>query len=137
MRAYQTKTKKLSGTDLSEVRRKAFEVYQKIKRKSKRQPYVRSAYFNKKKIFLSLFWEHLFSKESWKDRVRRLQFYPAAIELVEKSKFEPKSKQNPNKKNEILHRFTGVTKDREVFYVQIKENKSTGHKHLISVFPEQ
>lgn len=98
---------------------------------------MRSAYFNKSKIFLAIFWEHLFSKENWKDRVRRLRYFIAAVELLEKSRFEPRSKENPNKKGEILHRFTGITKDNVVFYVQVKENKNTGQKHLISVFPEQ
>ncbi|MEK9160243.1 MAG: hypothetical protein AAB383_05965 [Patescibacteria group bacterium] len=69
--------------------------------------------------------------------VRRLKYFTAAIELLERTRLEPKSKENPNKKGEILHRFTGITKDSEIFYVQVKENKNTGQKHLISVFPEQ
>lgn len=136
MKAYQTKTKKLSGTDFSEVYEKAFALYSQIKRKTKRRPYVRSAYFNKDKIFLELFWQHLFDKANWRDRARRLKYFPSALELIQKTKFEPTSKENPNKPNEILHRFAGLTKDKELFYVQIKVEKRNNKKWLMSVFPE-
>jgi hypothetical protein len=43
--------------------------------------------------------------------------------------------QNPNKTQEALHRFTGCTKDGEVFYVQIRANKKTNRKGFMSVFP--
>lgn len=62
MKAYQTKTAKLSGTDFHEVHKKAFAIYQKIAKKTKRRPYIRSAYFKKEKIFLTLFWPHLHEK---------------------------------------------------------------------------
>ena len=136
MRAYRTKSGKLPGTDFHEVRKSALEFFKTIKRKSKRIPYIRSAYFKKDKIFLSIFLQHLYEKEKWQDRIRRLRYFKAAIELIENTRFEPKSKENPNKKGEILHRFTGVTRDREVFYVQIKEEKTSSKKYLISFFPE-
>lgn len=135
MRIYQTKTKKLEGTDFHEVRKKAFNLYQDICRKTKRRAYVRSAYFKKEKIFLALFWQHLWDKQKWQDRMRRLKFFAAAIELIQHSHFEPKSKENPNKPNEILHRFAGSTKEKELFFIQIKEDKKTGQKYLISIFP--
>ncbi len=136
MRAYKTKSETLSGTDFHEVRKKAFDIYMGIKKRSKRTPYIRSAYFNKDKIFLTLFWHHLFEKK-WQDRMRRLRFYAAAMEVIRYSRFTPRSKENPNKPNEILHRFAGVTKDNELFYVQIKEDKRSRRKYLISIFPEQ
>ncbi len=135
MQAYKTKSGKLPGTNYREVRRKAFAIYQEIKRKSKRKPYIRSAYFKKDKIFLDLFWSHLFEKRNFADLMRRIKLYPCAIELIQKSKFEPTSKENPNKKSEILHRFTGQISDGTVFRVQIKEQKPTGKKWLISIFP--
>ena len=137
MKAYKTKVAKLKGTDFHEVRKKAFALYTQIKRRSKRRPYIRSTYFKKDKIFLALFWQHLFDKQKWQDRMRRLKYFEASIELIRHSKFEPKSKDNPNKADEILHRFTGITKENEVFYVQIKENKRNGQKHLISIFPDK
>lgn len=137
MKAYKVKSKKLPGTNFHEVRKKAFKLYQQIKSKTKRRAYIRSAYFKKDKIFLALFWQHLFDKQKWQDRMRRLKYFKVAIELIRHSKFEPKSKENPNKSGEILHRFTGITKDHDIFFVQIKENKCNGQKYLISIFPDQ
>ncbi|MEK7544854.1 MAG: hypothetical protein AAB551_01870 [Patescibacteria group bacterium] len=137
MKIYQAKSKKIAGTEFKEVRKKAFEICQEIKRRSKRRAYVRSSYFKKDKIFIDLFWEHLFDKQSWKDRVRRLKYFPAAIEPTRKSPFEPRSKENPNKKNEILHRFAGMTQEKDLFFVQIKEDKKSCQKFFISVFPAE
>jgi len=67
--------------------------------------------------------------------MRRLKFLPCAIELIRHSVFEPTSKENPNKSSEILHRFMGMTSEKEVFFVQIKEDKRSGKKWFISVFP--
>jgi len=135
MKIYQTKTNKFAGTDFKEVHEKANSFYQQIKRKTKRRPYVRSAYFKKDKIFLGLFWQHLFENKNWGDRIKRLKYFPCAIDLIRNSRFEPISKENPNKRSEILHRFAGSTKDKDLFFVQIKEDKQTGQKFLISVFP--
>ena len=91
---------------------------------------------NKEKIFLSLFWQHLGDKHH-KDRIRRIKYFPCAIEVICKSPFNPISKENREKKSEILHRFQGITKEKEKFYVQIKENKNNKQKYLISVFPNK
>lgn len=135
MQFYQTKTGKIAGTDFHEVRKKAFGIYLQIKKRSKRKPYVRSAYFNRDKIFLDIFWSHLFEKKHFADLMRRMKFYPCAIELIQQSKLEPTSKENPNKPSEILHRFGGMVTGREMFFVQIKEDKKSGKKWFISVFP--
>ncbi|MDP3244731.1 MAG: hypothetical protein Q8M83_03695 [bacterium] len=135
MQVYKTKVKKFSGSDFHEVHKKAFSFYVEIKKKSKRRAYLRSAYFSKDKIFLDLFWYHLFEKQNWRDRVRRMKYFGCAVELIKNSRFEPKSKENPNKLNEILHRFYGITADNELFCVQVKEDKKRGQKFLISVFP--
>ena len=135
MQVYKTKIKKFPGTEFREVHGPAFGLYTEIKKKTKRRAYVRSAYFNKDKIFLDLFWHHLFEKSNWRDRVRRMKYFACAIELIQKSRFEPKTKENPNKHGEILHRFYGTTAENELFYVQIKEDKKKNQKFLISVFP--
>lgn len=135
MKAYQTKSAKLSGTNFHEVKKKALGLYQQEKRRTKRKPYIRSAYFKKSKIFLDLFWGHLYEKKNFADLMRRMKFYPCALELIRHSILEPTSKENPNKKSEILHRFAGITTEKELFFVQIKENKRSGHRWLISVFP--
>jgi len=61
----------------------------------------------------------------------------AAVEVVQKSKNHPASIDNPHRKCEILHRFAGLTKDKELFYVQIKEEKKSGKKHFMSCFPAE
>src|SRR5690606_9949388 len=116
VKAYQTKAKKLPGTRYVEVRKKAFDLYTIIKKRSKRRAYIRSAYFNKEKIFLSLFWDHLADKHH-KDRTRRLKYFPCALELIRQTKFDPTSVENVDRKSEILHRFVGITAESEIFYV--------------------
>lgn len=137
MKAFKIKLKKFSGTNYSEVYQQAFPLYKTIKKRSRRKPYVRSAYFNKDKIFLELFWMHLWQNSNWRDRTRRLKYFVCAIGLIETSTYDPVSKQNINRSNEILHRFAGLTKDDELFYVQIKEDKKTDQKWLMSVFPPE
>ncbi|MFC1618038.1 hypothetical protein ACFL2B_02035 [Patescibacteria group bacterium] len=134
MQIYQTKTNRLSGTDYREVHKKARAVYQKIARQTKRRPYVRSAYFGKQKIFLTIFWPHIYEKKNWRDKVRRMRYLPCAFELIQKSRFQPISKVNQNRKIEILYRFFGKTGNGKIFFVQIKENRKTGKKWLMSVF---
>lgn len=133
---YQTKIKKLPGTNYSEVRKHALLLLNQIKRKTKRRPYIRSAYFNKQKIFFDYFWVHLFEK-NLKERVKRIKYFPCAIDLIRNSKIAPISKENIDNKNEILHRFIGKTKDKKMFFVQIKENKKNSKKYFMSCFPQK
>ena len=131
---YHTKVRKLAGTDYREIHSQALNIFKQIKSKTKRRPYVRSAYFKKQKIFFDYFWQHLWQK-SWKERTKRLKYFPCAIDLIQNSHQEPISKQSPNRKPEILHRFFGLIKDKELFIVQIKEDKKTDRKYLMSIFP--
>ena len=71
MQTYQTKTSKVSGSSFDEAYKKAFWLYKKIKKKTKRRPYIRSVYFNKQKIFLELFWNHLHEKLNHRDKLRK------------------------------------------------------------------
>jgi hypothetical protein len=135
MEAYRTKLRKLSGTHWHQVMKKAFGQYKIIKNKSKRRPYIRSAYFGKEKIFLGLFWSHLHEKTNIRDKIRRLKLYPCAMELLQNNKIKPTIKENPNCQNELLYRFVGMTPENELFIVQIKENRKNCQKWLISVFP--
>ncbi len=135
MKIYQTKIKKLSGSDYREVHSQAIELYKELKRKTKRRPYIRSIYFNKDKIFLETYWQHLYEKENFRDKIRRMKYFPCAVELIQKSRMEPTSKENPNKRTEILHRFAGATEEHELFFVQIREHKGAGEKWLMSIFP--
>lgn len=135
MKVYQTKVKKLTGTDQHEVYVKVRAIYKKLLGRTKRKPYVRSPYFNKQKVFLDYFWEHLYQKNPW-DRFRRLQYYACAIDLIKNSKIDPNSVQNPNRPTQVLHRFEGKTKEGDSFFVQITEDKRTNQKYFISVFPK-
>src|SRR3989338_8497723 len=115
MLIYKVKSRKLAGTRWSQVYKKAFSQYKEIRSKTKRRAYIRSAYFDKQKIFLELFWPHLHNKENLRDKTRRIKFFPCAIELLIDCRYEPTSRENPNRKGEILHRFSGITRDGEVF----------------------
>lgn len=134
MKTYKAHSQSLSGSNYAEIRKKANRIFHQLKSKTKRKPYIRSSYFKKEKIFLDLFWSHLYEKNYW-DQIRRMKFFPCAIELIQKSRFEPISKENPNNTSEILHRFAGISSESELFFVQIKENKASSKKSLISVFP--
>ena len=133
---FPVKSVKLTGSSDKEVIKKAQDYFKLIGRKSKRQPYVRSAYFDKQKIFFTYFWKHFYQKPP-AERRRRLQLLPCAIELIQKSRNEPESITNTSKITELFHRFTGVTKNKEIFFVQIKENRRTDRKEFMSVFPKK
>lgn len=136
---YQTKSNKLPGTSLKEVRKNALIVHKKISKSTRGKDYMRSAYFRKQKkqkIFMDYFWKHLYQK-SPKERFKRLKYFNAAIDLIKNSRNKPVSKPNPNRKSEVLHRFAGLTKDKELFFVQIKEDKKDGKRYFMSCFPPE
>lgn len=136
MKYYQVKVGKIPGTDLKEVFKRARKIYDSIVGNAKRRAHVRSKYFKKQKIFLGLFWHHIDDKLNRRDKIRRLKYFPCAIDLIINSNYGPNSiKENPHKSSEILYRFTGITKDQEIFHVQIKEDIRTREKFLISAFP--
>ena len=110
----------------------AMAVFDKIKKQSKRRPYIRSAYFKKEKIFLDYFREHIFQK-SVKERMKRLRYFRAACELIKDSRVGPVEKTESFEKKEILYRFSGLTAEKKLFYAQIKEDKK--RKYFMSCFP--
>ncbi len=133
---YQTKIKKLLGTSYGEVVKHAYFLFNQIKKRTKRRPYIRSVYFNKQKIFFDYFWDHLHQK-SPKERFKRLKYFEAAIEVIKSSRNAPSIRENPNKRNETLYRFAGLTRDKELFYAQIKEDKKHSRKYFMSCFPPE
>jgi len=133
---YLVKAPKITGRSYSDVVRKARRDYNSIAKRTNRNPYVRSPHFNKEKVFLNLFWQHVMQKHEG-DRKKRLRYFNCAIELLEKSRVAPITKRNPNGRNELVHRFTGKTSTGEIFYVQVKEEIGSGRKYFMSVFPEQ
>lgn len=135
MNIYKTNKNKLPGTSFSEVRKNADRIFDLIKSKTKRKPYIRSKYFKKEKVFLNIFWQHIFNKHE-KDKVRRLRFFECGVDLIRNSTFHPTTKDMPNNSADLYYRFYGITNNREKFIVQIKENKRSKRKDLISIFPE-
>lgn len=135
MKVFQSKYSSIPGTSYSESVKQARHEYHIIqKRTPRRQPYVRSKYFTKDKIFINEFWKHL-EQKSWGDRARRVKLFLCGIDLVRNNTYDPEFQQNPNKPQEVFYRFVGKTKEGELFYVQIKENKRTQRKDLMSIFP--
>jgi hypothetical protein len=133
LKIYITKTKRFAGTNQTAMYRHAHNIYKIIVSKSKRKPYIRSAYFNNEKVFLDYFWGHIHTK-NWNDRARRLAFYECALELIRYAKTQPTIEKNADT-SDILYRFIGKTKMGEQFAVQIKEDVSRNEKHFVSVFP--
>lgn len=131
---YLTKAQKIFGTSFKDVEHRARFEFNKIKSQSRRTPYVKSKYFNNEKIFITLFWSHLFEKHE-KERTKRLKFFICALDTVKNSKIVPTHFDNPLNKKETLYRFYGKTKNGEIFITQIKENKKSGKKYLMSCFP--
>ena len=126
----------MAGTSYDEVQAIARREHKKVIVLTKRQPYARSAYFNKSKVFLSLFWEHTMQKGR-KVRTERLKLYSAAIDLMRNSRYEPETIIEKNSPSVLLHRFYGVTKDSVEFCVQVKQNKRTGRLDFMSVFKRE
>ncbi len=134
MDSYKTKAAKLYGHTYKDISNQAQAIYKREKSRTKRKPYVRSAYFKKDKIFLELFWLHLWQK-NWRDRKRRVQFFGCALDLLRHSHIDPVSVQDPNHKSIMLHRFYGKVPSGELFIVQVKEDKKTNQKWFMSAFP--
>lgn len=132
---YQSQLGRLTGSNYYEIQQHALVLFHHIKHQTKRRPYIRSLYFNKQKVFFDYFWQHL-AQKSFKERKRRLQFFACAIDLMQHTNHAPVSFDNPMQLHEVLHRFSGRSKDQQIFYVQIKENKKTNQKYFMSVFPE-
>lgn len=136
MKKHRVKIAAYPGTDYKEVYPPARKLYNRIKAQTKRQPYIRAAYFSKEKVFIELFWVHL-NQKNQKERRKRLKYYACAIELLRTTKNRPATRNNPNKSVEYLHRFTGATVTGDIFYIQVKENRRTGRKDFMSVFPAE
>ena len=135
MQSYRSKYKALPGTSYSEIIANARREYHAIQRRTPRRiPYVRSIYFKKDKVFLSTFWEHLKQKHP-SERSNRLRFYLAALDLLRNTTATSESIIERNNPDVFLHRFAGRTSDGHYFYVQVKDNRRSGRKDFMSVFP--
>lgn len=133
---YKSKYGLLAGTDYEEVMHVARREHHLIQRRNpRRQPYVRSKYFNGDKVFINIFWNHLAQKRKG-EQMKRAKLLAAAIDLLRNTSIPPRTIFSKDNLNELLHRFTGQTRDGVIFYVQIKENKKSDRKDFMSVFPK-
>lgn len=135
MNVFQSKYGLITGSSYNEVAPLARKEHNTIKKMTRRQPYVRSTYFNKDKVFINLFWEHLAQKHRGQ-RTARLKYYSCAIDLIRHTRITPDPIFSYTDMNVILHKFSGKTIEGNAFYVQIKQNKRTGRKDFVSVFPK-
>lgn len=136
MQVYKSKYSKLPGTSYPEVVKRVRREYHAIQKKTpRRQPYIRSKYFTRDKVFINEFWNHLESK-SWADRLRRLKLFPCAIDLLMNTTVSPEVTQKAHRSGEVFYRFSGQTADGQFYYVQVRQN-SKGRKDFISVFPAE
>ncbi|MCK5123331.1 MAG: hypothetical protein KAQ87_04275 [Candidatus Pacebacteria bacterium] len=87
-------------------------------------------------MFFDYFWVHL-AQKNLREKIRRLRYFSCALDLIRNSRIAPVSMENTDNRNEMLHRFIGKTKDKEVFFVQIKESKRGDKKYLMSCFPKK
>jgi hypothetical protein len=85
---------------------------------------------------MTIFWDHLMQKHR-KERMKRLKLYKAAIDLLRNSTLAPDTIFSESEKDTMLHRFYGKTNDGIDFCVQVKENKRSGRKDFMSVFPRE
>ena len=132
---YRSKVSRLPGTSYGEVIAVARREYHVIqKRTPRRQPYIRSVYFKKDKIFINQYFEHLNQKHP-ADRLRRLRFFAAGIDAIRNCSIAPTATQNPSKADEVLYRYDVISKDGVRFAVQLRENKITKRKDFMSTFP--
>lgn len=97
MHVYKSKLDKVPGTSYKEVMMAVGREYHAIqKRTPRRQPYIRSRYFRKDKIFVNQYFEHLNQKNA-ADRLRRLKYFSPAIDVIRNCPVAPIALQSPGK----------------------------------------
>ncbi|MFH1670916.1 MAG: hypothetical protein ABIA92_05035 [Patescibacteria group bacterium] len=133
---YKCSKDPLRGTQLKVILPQARKIFRSLEKRTKRKPYIRSRYFNKDKIFFDYFWSDL-KKKIPSERARRLKLLPCALEVLRYSRHEPLTIDDMQDSHLLRHRFAGRTQNGLLFYVQVKQNKRTGTKQFLSVFPSR
>lgn len=136
IRAYQCKTKSLSGHRFVDIIPQARKLLRALQKQTKRRSYVRSTYFHKDKIFFDFFWQHMQGK-SVVDRARRLKYLSCALELLQKSRIDPITFMDENHPGVIKHEFRGNAPDGTIFSVIVQEDRKTNRKQLLTLYPAQ
>lgn len=131
MDVYKSKYSLLSGSRYDELIKSARREYTRIAHNTRRQPYLKSQYFGKSKVFVAMYWQHL-GQKSRVHRMKRLKVFSAAIDLIRHTTHAPITKIVND--DITYYRFLGQTSDGTFFYVQIKQDKK-GRKDFMSAFP--
>src|SRR5438552_1782982 len=87
-KAYRCQVAPFTDNRYADIMPQARSLFRALQKRTKRRPYIRSAYFKKDKIFFDYLWTHL-NQKSLPDRARRLRFLPCALELLQKSRHAP------------------------------------------------
>ncbi|MDR0980106.1 MAG: hypothetical protein LBM12_03090 [Candidatus Nomurabacteria bacterium] len=135
MKFYQSKCSLLPGTSYDEVLLLARAAYKQFSTKTRRTPYLNAKYkgYKTPKIFLDLFWTHIFQKKP-RERFERLKLYSCALDTLRNTQTPPEAQKSFDK-DIRLYRIYGVSRNGKKFCVQIKEELKTGRKYFMSVFP--
>ena len=133
MHYWKVKALPLRVRTYDQARKEVLEIFKELKGKSKRKLSIKSRYFNKDKVFLDFFWDHLLQKPL-AQRKDRLRFMPCALELIHLNTLKPSVKTNPHKPEEQLYRFYGKTPQGSRFVVQLKKT-AQGSLQFMSAFP--
>jgi hypothetical protein len=132
LNCYKRKSGLLPGHSYASIVKVAWVVFKGLSSQTKRRPYIRSAYFMNKKIFLDNFWPHLMQKNPT-DRKFRLRFLKGAVELMRNSVQRPVFVKRDEIRHEILYRFLGKASEK-YFVVQIKMDLKRNQLLLMSCF---
>jgi len=134
---YQSKYGLLPGSSLGEIASSARRVYNDAIGKSRRKPGVNSKckFFKTPRVFLDLYWPHLNQKTA-KERFRRIGLYKCALDTIRNSRVEPAVSKSGDGKS-VYYRFYGKSKEGVKFCVQVKEERKTGQKYFMSVYPSR
>ncbi len=132
--AYHCQSLPLGGHRYADIMPQARALFRALQKKTKRRPYIRSAYFKKDKVFFEYLWTHL-NQKSLPDRARRLRYLPCALEVLQKSRQDPITFVDSQDPDTIRHQFSGVAGDGSRFAVIVKQERASGRKHLLSLFP--
>jgi hypothetical protein len=131
MELYQSKFDTIRGSDYARVERAAQRVFNIAAHQTKRTPYIRSRYFDGRKVFLPLYWNHLMEKVR-SERKRRMRYIEPGFDLVRNTRQQPLIY---HRDGVTYYRFFGVTKGNSIYAVQVKEESKRKRLYLVSVFP--
>ena len=130
MGVYQCRRKTISGSAWTDVQSRVSREFKSAVGNPRRRPYIRSAYFGGRKIFIDTYWQSLMRK-SHRDRFRRAILLSVTIELIKHSKLPPGIS---SKGQTTLYRFMGLSGDGCAFAVHIKQD-ARDQKFLMSSYP--